>query len=166
MRKLCVLLTCVSVGLVTGICPAADPVSADVTYPDSGYGIAQVQDDPCASECTACTGSECGCGRCGLRGCRAGHVNRKAQIGYFNCNCRGSYKFPVPPQYTYFWPGMYSQQTMTEYASPWRFPPLKPLPDDLAAKQSDVPRLIVTVEGLKKPKPVVARELKRLTRTK
>ena len=45
----------------------------------------------------------------------------------FNCCCRGSYKFPVPPQYTYHWPGIYSQQTMTEYVSPYRFPPLRPL---------------------------------------
>jgi len=44
-----------------------------------------------------------------------------------NCNCRGSYKYPVPPQYTYFWPGMYAQRTMTEYISPWRFPGLQPL---------------------------------------
>ena len=48
-----------------------------------------------------------------------------AAVGQFNCDCRGSYKFPVPPQYTYHWPGLYAQQTMTEYASPWRFPPLE-----------------------------------------
>lgn len=46
-------------------------------------------------------------------------------FGYFNCSCRGSYKFPVPPLYTYHWPGMYSQQYMTEYNSPWRFPTLE-----------------------------------------
>lgn len=50
-----------------------------------------------------------------------------------NCNCRGSYKYPVPPQYTYFWPGMYAQRTMTEYISPWRFPPLQPLKRDAQA---------------------------------
>ena len=48
-------------------------------------------------------------------------------LAQFNCDCRGSYKFPVPPLYTYHWPGMYSQRTMTEYISPWRFPPLQPL---------------------------------------
>jgi hypothetical protein len=47
-----------------------------------------------------------------------------------NCNCNGSYKFPVPPQYTYHWPGMYSQQLMTDYQSPWRYPPLKPYFDE------------------------------------
>jgi len=47
-----------------------------------------------------------------------------------NCNCNGSYKFPVPPQYTYHWPGMYSQQLMTDYNSPWRYPPLKPYFDE------------------------------------
>jgi hypothetical protein len=57
-------------------------------------------------------------------------LNKWAEVGNFNCSCRGSYKFPVPPQYTYHWPGMYSQQTMTEYNSPYRFPALKlpPMP--------------------------------------
>lgn len=54
------------------------------------------------------------------------------ETGWFNCGCSGSYKFPVPPQYTYHWPGIYSQQLMTEYASPWRFPPLKPYTDEMA----------------------------------
>lgn len=52
-------------------------------------------------------------------------------FGHFNCNCRGSYKFPVPPQYTYHWPGMYAQRTITEYQSPYRFPPLNLPPDML-----------------------------------
>lgn len=43
---------------------------------------------------------------------------------WFNCNCNGSYKFPVPPLYTYHWPGMYSHQMMTNYHSPWRVPPI------------------------------------------
>jgi hypothetical protein len=49
----------------------------------------------------------------------------------FNCGCNGSYKFPVPPLYTYHWPGMYSAQLMTDYHSPWRFPPLKPYVDEV-----------------------------------
>ena len=48
----------------------------------------------------------------------------------FNCGCNGSYKYPVPPLYTYHWPGMYSAQLMTDYHSPWRFPPLKPYVDE------------------------------------
>jgi len=56
--------------------------------------------------------------------CRFRSAHRS--VGWDNCNCHGSYKFPVPPQYTYFWPGMYSQQTMTEYNDPYRFPPLNP----------------------------------------
>jgi hypothetical protein len=59
-------------------------------------------------------------------------LNKWADPGYFNCNCKGSYKFPVPPQYTYFWPGMYSQKTMTEYNSPYRFPSLKNPPVEKA----------------------------------
>ncbi len=57
-----------------------------------------------------------GCGHCAAR---------IAAVGCFNCCCGGSYKFPVPPQYTYHWPGMYSQRYMSEYASPFRFPPLE-----------------------------------------
>ena len=54
-------------------------------------------------------------------------------LGYgFNCGCNGSYKFPVPPLYTYHWPGMWSAQLMTDYHSPWRFPPLKPYVDEVA----------------------------------
>jgi hypothetical protein len=52
---------------------------------------------------------------------------------FFNCGCNGSYKFPVPPLYTYHWPGMYSAQLMTDYHSPWRFPPLKPYSDEVPA---------------------------------
>ena len=46
-----------------------------------------------------------------------------------NCACHGSYKYPVPSQYTYFWPGIYSQQRMTQYVSPWRCPCLNPIPE-------------------------------------
>ena len=46
-----------------------------------------------------------------------------------NCACHGSYKYPVPSQYTYFWPGIYSQQMMTQYISPWRYPDLNPIPE-------------------------------------
>jgi len=69
------------------------------------------------AECGTCRGG-C-CGSCCHR--------RIREAADFNCQCRGSYKYPVPPQYTYFWPGMYSQRTMTEYISPWRFPSLKRL---------------------------------------
>lgn len=55
----------------------------------------------------------------------------------YNCGCSGSYKFPVPPQYTYHWPGMYSQSLMTDYHSPWRFPPLRPYVDDPRAEPAN-----------------------------
>ncbi|MCS7305812.1 MAG: hypothetical protein NZ602_11990 [Thermoguttaceae bacterium] len=57
-------------------------------------------------------------------------LDKWASYGQFNCECSGSYKYPVPPQYTYHWPGMYSQPTMTQYMSPYRFPPLKLPPKD------------------------------------
>ena len=46
-----------------------------------------------------------------------------------NCACHGSYKYPVPPQYDYFWPGIYGQQPMTHNVSPWRYPDLNPIPE-------------------------------------
>jgi hypothetical protein len=55
--------------------------------------------------------ADCGCGEDGA------------------CACHGSYKYPVPSQYSYFWPGIYSQQTMTQYVSPWRYPDLNPIPE-------------------------------------
>jgi hypothetical protein len=85
--------------------------------------------DPGMTADDACSGG-CGC-RC--RQCWYDKLlNKWADPGYSNCSCKGSYKFPVPPQYTYFWPGMYSQQTMTEYNSPYRFPNLKNPPTDKA----------------------------------
>lgn len=48
----------------------------------------------------------------------------------YNCGCNGSYKYPVPPLSTYHWPGMYSHVRMTDYHSPWRFPPIRPYTDD------------------------------------
>ncbi len=89
---------------------------------DGGTGAC---DDPCAQ---ACRDRRC-------LYCKA--LDKWASYGAFNCSCRGSYKFPVPPQYTYHWPGMYSQQTITEYASPYRFPPLKDPPVEKAEVQPD-----------------------------
>jgi hypothetical protein len=68
--------------------------------------------------------------------CLFRHMDRNnyAEVDAINCSCNGSYKFPVPPLYTYHWPGMYSQQLMTDYQSPWRFPPLKPYTDEAPAR--------------------------------
>lgn len=72
--------------------------------------------------CEVCP-SHCCCSHCGRhQGCLARYMS---SIGGFNCSCRGSYKFPVPPQYTYHWPGVYSQQAMTIYQSPYRYPLLR-----------------------------------------
>ncbi len=86
----------------------------------------------CGEECDGCGN---GCGNCGRCPCRCMLLNRMFRIRRFdvswdNCNCGGSYKYPVPPLYTYHWPGIYSQQRMTDYRSPWRFPPLKRYTDE------------------------------------
>jgi hypothetical protein len=76
-----------------------------------------------------CGCSEDGCGEDGSGG-RRGCGGRRNANRWFNCNCNGSYKFPVPPLYTYHWPGLYSMQRMTDYHSPWRFPAIKPYEDE------------------------------------
>jgi hypothetical protein len=85
-------------------------------------------------------GDECcndGGGRHGLFGHHGGHGgclhhrNRDDRNPYYNCGCNGSYKFPVPPLYTYHWLGQFSHQHMTDYHSPWRFPPLRPYIDEV-----------------------------------
>jgi len=92
-----------------------------------GGGPEQIQapagDGGYCDECDPCNDG----GRHGNRGLR----NRRNQELGFNCGCNGSYKFPVPPLYTYHWPGMYQQVLMTDYHSPWRFPPLKPYVDEV-----------------------------------
>jgi hypothetical protein len=74
----------------------------------------------------------CGGGRCGAHGCRLHHHQKylEGKDRGFNCGCNGSYNYPVPPLYTYHWPGMYKAERMTDYHSPWRFPPLRPYVDD------------------------------------
>ncbi|HOA50705.1 MAG: hypothetical protein WBH86_11250 [Thermogutta sp.] len=73
----------------------------------------------------------------GHQGCLARYMSA---VGGFNCSCRGSYKFPVPPQYTYHWPGLYSQQLMTSYQSPYRYPLLKLPPWMEKRPNADVPQ--------------------------
>ena len=71
----------------------------------------------------------------GCRGQRCHHCRGKQQKyegmnRNFNCGCNGSYNYPVPPLYTYHWPGMYKQVRMTDYHSPWRFPAIRPYSDE------------------------------------
>lgn len=82
--------------------------------------------------------------------CRFHHAHNKlhpykyleGRDPWYNCGCNGSYKFPVPPLYTYHWPGMYSQRLMTDYHSPWRFPPIRPYVDEpqADATNSEAPK--------------------------
>lgn len=79
--------------------------------------------------CGGCPSCDCGaCGRGGLFGRR--HHCIDGLDRYFNCGCNGSYNYPVPPLYTYHWPGMYKAQRVTDYHSPYRFPPLRPYTDE------------------------------------
>jgi len=103
---------------------------------DPAYSVSEVTGEH--PYCASCQDDCCDpCGRgCGRQGCAGRLAAKWAEAGYFNCRCRGSYKFPVLPQYTYHWPGMYAQQTMTEYSSPYRFPPLNP-PEDVFSREAD-----------------------------
>jgi hypothetical protein len=90
------------------------------------------------------------CDPCNDGGGRNRRNNRRNQEAGFNCGCNGSYKYPVPPLYTYHWPGMYSAQLMTDYHSPWRFPPLKPYVDEIP------PEVVVTPNSLRRVQPAAA----------
>jgi len=79
-------------------------------------------------ECDLCNGG--GHGRFGGKHGHGHHKYYEGRTAHFNCGCNGSYKYPVPPLYTYHWPGMWSQQLMTDYHSPWRFPAIKPYVDE------------------------------------
>ncbi len=108
----------------------------------------------CGDCCDPC-GNAHGCGLfghgkhgCGLfghgkHGCH-GAGRKRFQNLWENCNCNGSYKFPVPPLYTYHWPGLYSWQLMTDYQSPWRYPAIKPYTDENLPPAAIVPASFVS----------------------
>lgn len=86
-----------------------------------------------AHSCSECGDGCSSCGRgCTGPGCRRGKHHRlyDGQEPWANCGCNGSYKYPVPPLYTYHWRGMASQRLMTNYHSPYRFPAIKPFEDE------------------------------------
>ena len=85
------------------------------------FGSEQSFDDN--QSCDDCCSSGC---RKRRRGVCGDLRSRRREANWFSCSCNGSYKFPVPPLYTYHWPGLYQLERMTDYHSPWRFPPLKP----------------------------------------
>jgi hypothetical protein len=104
----------------------------------------------------ACGGGACGNGggsRCGAHGCRLHHHHKYIDgLDYgFNCGCNGSYNYPVPPLYTYHWPGMYKAVRMTDYHSPWRFPPLRPYVDEVA-----VPATMTSEGSVSELQPITA----------
>ncbi len=90
--------------------------------------------DSCGGDSDECQNSHRGCRLSNMFG--GGRGNQQS-VDWGNCNCNGSYKFPVPPLYTYHWPGRYSQQLMTDYHSPWRFPPLRPYVDEPKKEMPD-----------------------------
>ena len=98
---------CVAVFAVVGESLAQDigsmsgQMAGDVSPEEGGMG-------PCVATCGGC--------RCGSLFGRYCHCCGCCENG--NCACQGSYKYPVPPQYTYFWAGIYGQHPMTAYVSP------------------------------------------------
>jgi len=121
----------VGINRTTGAEPAGHATASEGEPADDQQQALQPVPDLSPDGCCYCTGA------CGRRNCYAKLLDKWAEVGYFNCRCRGSYKFPVPPQYTYHWPGMYAQRTMTEYNSPYRFPPLKIPPTAEAEPKAD-----------------------------
>ncbi|MBX9791939.1 MAG: hypothetical protein K2Y37_23700 [Pirellulales bacterium] len=127
-------------GTVIRDVPATEAEIPNPDAADSTTGLAQST----TSECAECGDDSCDdcCTECPRRRpllalndkldeCKAKCCACCNQESWNNCNCNGSYKFPVPPLYTYHWPGLYSAELMTDYHSPWRFPPLKPYTDEV-----------------------------------
>ncbi len=122
------------IGVVTVLAALSWMVSSGVAREHSAAAY--------SGSCDCCNGGGCGLGcGCGLARCLWLPGGHYAAVGYDACACKGSYKFPVPPQYTYHWPGMYSQQTMSQYNSPYRFPMLLKSPDVLD-DATDVPATV------------------------
>jgi hypothetical protein len=125
MRRLASLSAAVAM-LVAGLLVGSVGLAQDVVSEGEVY-----QGEVPGESCSSCNSS--GCNECGRdRGCRGGRCKGgrgKSYAGmdsHYNCGCNGSYNFPVPPLSTYHWPGMYKHQLMTDYHSPWRFPPIRP----------------------------------------
>ena len=133
--------TCMLAAMMAGLLVTASNLVAGEGCGCNATDSACGNCDPC-DPCGCRNG--CGCGLFGHCGCQIDGLDRFA-----NCGCNGSYNYPVPPLYTYHWPGMYKQVRMTDYHSPWRFPPLKryedePLPtiEIPAPKAAAGPRLL------------------------
>ncbi|MBN2577863.1 MAG: hypothetical protein JXB10_02645 [Pirellulales bacterium] len=97
------------------------PLTAGNQVGASAPGVALADSDLCS--CGGC--GNWGMPRCPNCWCRNTFWNCCRSDRYFNCWCNGSYKYPVPPQSTYLWPGIYSQQTITSPCRPCFYPPLQ-----------------------------------------
>ena len=118
-------------GLAQEIISSGEVHQGDVSSASSS-GCSSCGSNGCDSEGLLGCGGDCGeAGSCG-RGCRSGRCRGgrgkyyAGRDSHYNCGCNGSYNFPVPPLSTYHWPGMYKHQLMTDWHSPWRYPPIRP----------------------------------------
>jgi len=135
--RLSILAALMMAGLLAGAASAfaGEGCAADSGACNCGCG----NGDPCA----------CGHGGCGLFGHKCG-CPIDGLSRWANCGCNGSYNYPVPPLYTYHWPGMYKQVRMTDYHSPWRFPPLKRYEDEpLPTIPAPAPKAAASVKTLR-----------------
>ncbi|MDO4628623.1 MAG: hypothetical protein Q4C70_05525 [Planctomycetia bacterium] len=103
---------------------AANPTSSSSVMVPSTESETIVEEVPVTQNTVPYTGNTqiicCECDPCAKPDRRTSLRENKSALTCFNCRTNGSYKFPVPRQYTYFWPGIYSQQTMTEYVAPYQ----------------------------------------------
>jgi hypothetical protein len=152
--------TCMLAAMMAGLLVTASNLVAGEGCNCNAGASASGNCDPC-DPCACRNG--CGCGLFGHHcECPIDGLDRFANYG-----CNGSYNYPVPPLYTYHWPGMYKQVRMTDYHSPWRFPPLKryedePLPtiEVPAPRAAAGPRLLrpVSLGGVDSSNPVAAKK--------
>lgn len=104
------------VSVITDDVVTVQPITGNGSAQDAHQGV--VLDSNAYGDCCECDDGFGSCssgGPCGMR--NSLHRNMAATACY-NCKVNGSYKYPVPRQYTYFWPGIYSQKRMTDYVSP------------------------------------------------
>ena len=133
MRKNWIWAALVAVATLTcsELASAGDPACAAQPTCGAQAACGCQTGDACGGYGDPCDPCGNGCGSGGLFGRRNRGPRYEGLEPGFNCGCNGSYKFPVPPLYTYHWPGMWSAQLMTDYHSPWRFPPLKPYTEEI-----------------------------------
>ena len=126
MRKLWLWVNMLLVWLTVGPATAAPPYWAVPPEERAAWQSTDLSEGMCLPN-ACCRDGKVHYGKCGHCSVFRRNVCRRHASGQacFHCDCQGSYKYPVPPQSTFFWPGMYSQKTSVDSTMPYRYPMLE-----------------------------------------